>query len=495
MNKLLKIFISLLLVLVLLAAGSYCVLYFGYGIDIFDQSGWYTSEDGYTQYLDYHGDPLTQWQLIDGSWYYFDPDYDGIMVTGWLELNGNRYYMGTNGVRTGGWLTLTDGTYYLSPTSGIAATGWLNTDSGIYYMDEIGRMQTGWLELEEERYYLTETGTLTTGWLELDGIRYYMDETPGVMFTGWLETAEGKRYLDEISGALVTGWLETENGRLYMDEEGFLCTGWTDTPEGTYYLDTQGYPVSGWLDWEDERYYLDENGQMTLGWLEVDEVRYYFREDGTMAVGKVMIDDVASYFTSTGAYVVLVNNWNPVPGDYTTDLVYYGEWRVDSSCYDALVKMLKDCPYSYKITSAYRSKATQQYIWDKRMNNYQASGYSYSEALAMVAAYVAVPGTSEHHLGLAIDISGSNNVCNWLSEHCWEYGFILRYPEGKSDITGIQYERWHFRYVGTELSLELRELNMTMEEYMDMLTTQEGSDAGTASNPELFMISETDNAA
>lgn len=495
MNKVLKIIISLLLVLTLLAAGTYCVLRFSFGIDLFDRSGWTTSEDGYVQYLDYHGDPLTGWQLIDGKWYYLDPDYEGILVTGWLEQNGCRYYLDTDGTRYGGWLNLPEGTYYLSPTSGIAATGWFHDGTDTYYMDDSGRMLTGWVDVAEQRYYLEGSGTLVTGWLELDEGRYYLDTESGAMHRGWLETELGRQYLDETTGILVTGWLETEEGRLYLDENGRLSTGWTETPEGTYYFGEDGYPLTGWLETDTDCYYLDENGQMTLGWLTLEDVTYYFREDGTMAVGKVIIEDTARYFTSTGAYVVLVNRWNPVPEDYTSDLVYFGEWRVDSSCYDALVQMLEDCPYSYTITSAYRSKATQQYIWDKRMNNYQASGYSYSEALAMVEAYVAVPGTSEHQLGLAIDISGSDAVCGWLEEHCWEYGFLLRYPAGKEAITGINYERWHFRYVGTELSLELRDLGLTMEEYMDMLTEQAGSDAGTASNPELFPVTEADNAA
>ena len=86
-------------------------------------------------------------------------------------------------------------------------------------------------------------------------------------------------------------------------------------------------------------------------------------------------------------------------------------------------------------------------------------------------------------------------INDWLAEHCWEYGFILRYPEGKSDITGIQYERWHFRYVGVELAKELKDLGLCLEEYMDMLTQREGYGAGTSSNPELFMVTETENAA
>lgn len=495
MKRFAKITIILILSLAVLSGGTLAVLYWGFDIDPFDQSGWAVSDSGYTQYLDYHGDPLTDWQLIDGNWYYLDPANEGSLVTGWLELNGSRYYLDAAGIRQGGWLTLADGTYYLSPTSGIAATGWLREETGTYYLDASGRMVTGWADIAAERYYLAEDGTLFTGWLELDGGRYYLDDTTGVMYTGWLETLEGRQYLDETTGILVTGWLETEEGRLYLDENGYMATGWTETPEGIYCLGEDGYPLSGWLDWEDERYYLDESGRMYQGWLDWEGNRYYFLADGTMAIGKVLIDDTARYFSSTGAYVVLTNRWNPVPEEYTTDLVYFGEWRVDKSCYDALVKMLKDCPYSYTITSAYRSEATQQYIWDKRMNNYQASGYSYSEALAMVEAYVAVPGTSEHHLGLAIDISGSDQVCAWLAEHCWEYGFVLRYPAGKEDITGIQYERWHFRYLGTELAEELQELGLTLEEYMDMLTAQEGSDAGTASNPELFMITEADNAA
>ena len=495
MKKFIKNLITTLVILALLAVGGYSILYYGYGIDILDRSGWYVSEDGSTQYLDRRGDPLTEWQIIEGSWYYFDPACGGAMVTGWLETPGGRYYLGSDGIRASGWLTLTDGTYYLNPTSGTAVTGWFQDSGSTYYMDTTGRMCTGWTDIDQARYYLDDAGTLSTGWLELEDGRYYLDELTGAMVTGWLESAEGRQYLDETTGILVTGWLETEDGRLYLDEEGFLCTGWTDTPDGTYYLNEEGYPVTGWLNYDEHRYYLDENGQMTLGWLELEDVTYYFREDGTMAIGKVIIDDVARYFSSTGAYVVLVNRWNPVPDDYSSDLVYFKDWRVDSVCYDALVQMLKDCPYSYTITSAYRSKATQQSIWDKRLRNYQASGYSYAKALEMVEAYVAIPGTSEHQLGLAIDISGSDSVCAWLAEHCWEYGFILRYPQDKEEITGIKYERWHYRYVGTELSLELLELGLTLEEYMDLLTEMAGSDAGTASDPALYSVSVSGDAA
>ena len=104
-------------------------------------------------------------------------------------------------------------------------------------------------------------------------------------------------------------------------------------------------------------------------------------------------------------------------------------------------------------------------------------GYSRAVAAEIAKESVAVPGTSEHQLGLAVDIvadgyyvldytQAKTATQAWLMEHCWEYGFILRYPENTTEITGIIYEPWHYRYVGTEVSLELRDLGITLEEYL-----------------------------
>ena len=90
---------------------------------------------------------------------------------------------------------------------------------------------------------------------------------------------------------------------------------------------------------------------------------------------------------------------------------------------------------------------------------------------------MAIPGTSEHQLGLAVDIVDKHSQVldnsqadtpaqQWLMEHSWEYGFILRYPEGKSEITGIIYEPWHYRYVGKEAAAEIHELGLCLEEYL-----------------------------
>ena len=104
-------------------------------------------------------------------------------------------------------------------------------------------------------------------------------------------------------------------------------------------------------------------------------------------------------------------------------------------------------------------------------------GYEEEEAKVIAAREVAVPGTSEHQLGLAVDIVDKDHPLLdesqadrptqiWLMEHCWEYGFILRYPVGTTDQTGIIYEPWHYRYVGREIAMELKELGITLEEYL-----------------------------
>ena len=93
------------------------------------------------------------------------------------------------------------------------------------------------------------------------------------------------------------------------------------------------------------------------------------------------------------------------------------------------------------------------------------TGMTYQEAYEETLKTVALPGTSEHQLGLSADLTGKE-ANKWLAEHCWEYGFILCYPEGKKDITGIINEPWHFRYVGTRVSLDMKDTGLCLEEYL-----------------------------
>ena len=145
-----------------------------------------------------------------------------------------------------------------------------------------------------------------------------------------------------------------------------------------------------------------------------------------------------------------------------------------------LKKMLSDANaegLSPFICSAYRSVERQESLFDSGFQKRVNSGLGYYEAYLKTASVIAVPGTSEHALGLAVDIV-ANDYTNldegqeetdefkWLSANCHKYGFILRYPNGTTDITGIIYEPWHFRYVGVEVATEIAELGVTLEEYL-----------------------------
>lgn len=252
-------------------------------------------------------------------------------------------------------------------------------------------------------------------------------------------------------------------------------------------------PYTGWLEEDGKRFYQDAGIPLT-GWQEIDGITYYFRADGSMATGEETINDVAYHFTSQGKRVILVNPWNCVPQDYVPDLVSVGsEYAVenslvDSSCYDALITMIEDCnavcPKVY-VVSSYRTHEHQTKNYNRKVQYYMNLGYDRAAAEKEAATIIAVPGTSEHQLGLAVDIVDTRlwaleweqenlPAQQWLMENCWKYGFILRYPKDKIDVTGIIYEPWHYRYVGKELAAELHELGLTLEEYIHSLTDAVG---------------------
>lgn len=127
------------------------------------------------------------------------------------------------------------------------------------------------------------------------------------------------------------------------------------------------------------------------------------------------------------------------------------------------------------VWSSYRDTSEQQRMMEEKVDTFLAQGMSQREAEKEAKLWVAEPGYSEHELGLAVDInSESEELCAswdvyaWLQEHCWEYGFILRYPEDKTEITGIDYEPWHFRYVGKEAAREIMESGICLEEYIEL---------------------------
>ncbi len=121
-----------------------------------------------------------------------------------------------------------------------------------------------------------------------------------------------------------------------------------------------------------------------------------------------------------------------------------------------------------RVISGYRTQEVQQSLYDNKVNGYRAEGYSQEDAKAEADKWVALPGTSEHQLGLAIDVEGATyDVFFWLQENSYKYGFIFRYPGSKTDITGTAEEVWHYRYVGVEAATEMYEQGLCLEEYLE----------------------------
>jgi len=245
--------------------------------------------------------------------------------------------------------------------------------------------------------------------------------------------------------------------------------------------------LNGWQDADGNRYYY-VSGKPITGWQEIDGTQYYFREDGRMARGKVVLSDTETrYFTSSGKEILLVNPWNALPADYTVKTITYTYNRsVAEICYQPLCQMIADCEAATNrvvVQSAYRTQDDQIYLYENKVSWLMRQGLSREQAEIKAGKVIAIPGTSEHQLGLAVDLADitysnldeaqeNTPVQKWLMEHCWEYGFILRYPNGKTEKTGIIYEPWHYRYVGMELAMELRDSGLCLEEYLEQLTEE-----------------------
>ena len=156
--------------------------------------------------------------------------------------------------------------------------------------------------------------------------------------------------------------------------------------------------------------------------------------------------------------------------------------QMDSRVAPAAVQMMRDAEAagnSVWVCSGYRDYATQYLIYWNHIAEYTQEGMTEEEAHAKTRLAVNYPGSSEHQSGLSVDIleySGQDMepyICTedlmvWLDEHCAEYGFIIRYPEGKTDITGVEYEPWHLRYVGREAASYIMEHDLCLEEFLDL---------------------------
>ncbi|MBO5055255.1 MAG: D-alanyl-D-alanine carboxypeptidase family protein [Lachnospiraceae bacterium] len=190
-------------------------------------------------------------------------------------------------------------------------------------------------------------------------------------------------------------------------------------------------------------------------------------------------------FSADDWRLVLINKQHPIPDDYSFTLgsikTIKGTMKCDERIIDDLLSMMQkasDDGVALAICSPYRDLNYQAVLFNRKIEAYMKKGMSYMDAYTISSQAVTVPGASEHQIGLAIDIVSDDYVTldegfsdtdagRWLAEHSCEYGFILRYPKGKEYITSIEFEPWHFRYVGRDAATIIMKEGITLEEFWD----------------------------
>lgn len=191
------------------------------------------------------------------------------------------------------------------------------------------------------------------------------------------------------------------------------------------------------------------------------------------ALADLLAENTQPAASDTDWNLVLVNYENAIPENYEINLVEVaGGEKVDERIYEPLMELLEAAREGNWdqlpiVVSGYRTQKTQKSLYNNKIAKYLEQGYTKSEAEGLAKQWVAIPGHSEHQLGLAVDINGATyDLYFWLQENSWKYGFIFRYPGDKTELTGVAEEVWHYRYVGVEAATEMYEKGLCLEEYL-----------------------------
>lgn len=241
---------------------------------------------------------------------------------------------------------------------------------------------------------------------------------------------------------------------------------------------------------EDSEHLNQEADQLTQDILENGEEQYSVDEilSNTNLHQIIQNSNLSSEngkFSKDDWNLLLVNKQHPVPEEHTFELgTIAGAMKCDARILPELFAMLqaaKDDGVYLAVCSPYRDISRQEILFNRKIKMHMGNGYSYLEAYKKASQIVTVPGASEHQIGLALDIISDDYTSldegfantkagKWLKEHSKEYGFILRYPKGKEYITGIDYEPWHFRYVGKDAATIIMDNGITLEEFVESIS-------------------------
>ena len=246
-------------------------------------------------------------------------------------------------------------------------------------------------------------------------------------------------------------------------------------------IDNKPVKSEEWIEDSDLISQVDQSDLMSTDNIDTFTLDDFLNESD---IDKASVKEAESSFDKNAWNLILVNKTHPIPDDYEFELTTItGTMKCDKRVLEPLTDMLsaaKSDGVDLIVCSPYRDYSLQTRLFERKINLYMDKGYSYLEAYKLSSQKVTVPGASEHQLGMAFDIVtsyhstldyefGDTKAGKWLKEHSKEYGFILRYPRGKEDITSIEYEPWHFRYVGIEAATYIMDNEITLEEFVEGL--------------------------
>lgn len=224
---------------------------------------------------------------------------------------------------------------------------------------------------------------------------------------------------------------------------------------------------------------LHEDEEKDLNGSSEDTPAFYNKnatiDDNEKSVEPCKVTDFSDWNKSCDLNLLVINKNNAISDSYKFSLVDFNGKPINSEIMSPLESMINDAKkdnINIYVSSGYRSVERQTVLYNRKVSYFLKKGFSKAQAEIEAAKIVAKPKTSEHHTGLAIDFNSiKDSFCktkeyDWLLKNSYKYGFILRYPKNKSDVTNITFEPWHFRYVGLEHAKYIMENRICLEEYI-----------------------------
>lgn len=290
----------------------------------------------------------------------------------------------------------------------------------------------------------------------LESVPPVVDKDREVVAEHFIRTVSDGETMNIKSGELleIQGKLRIENGAAVIVEKGGeLLVGGTVELDGELTLCSGGKLTMG-----DDNARIDGAGSVTVQ----DNFDQINSEHGIIYAHISPPESIVSNGITTVGGVVIANKAIKLPPEYGS---WLSDGQVEAVAYNALTEMNSNSPHRYYIVSAYRSYYTQKAVFQKWCNVY---GFDEASRISSQA------GHSEHQTGLTMDLDSlevsyaNTPEGKWLAENCWKYGFIIRYPDGKENITGYSYEPWHVRYLGKSTASLVYHSGLTLEEFLNV---------------------------